>query len=208
MLASKFSIIAAGTPRIHGKVLVVLFGYGLPTCNVAKPVGFAAKCLDQVFSLYVRYRDFYLAPRPQGVMLGYLERALAQGRPSSVDITGCGAPQPDKYSLDDAFARRDIDWRTELPDFQGYDTLLLVYPDPLGMGWSKLESRLMGAGCQNLVVLNGRSRLFNLTRDVHRLLRGRRTLALTRWPDLLCGLLIPPLAAILAVKDVFTGKKA
>jgi len=59
-----------------------------------------------------------------------------------------------------------------------------------------------------LVPPNRRARLFNLTRDVHRLLRERHFLALTRWPALQRGLLIPLLVAVLTVKDVFSKQAA
>ena len=56
--------------------------------------------------------------------------------------------------------------------------IILLYPDSIGLGWRKIENRLK-AQTQDLTVLNGRRRVFELTPSVHRQLLLRRFLEMT-----------------------------
>lgn len=82
-----------------------------------------------------------------------------------------------------------------------YDTVVLVWPDALGLGCELLESALLADPARRVLVVNGRRRVYALTRSARRALRLRRFLARTRAVELAFALAVWPLAAALAAVD-------
>lgn len=60
-----------------------------------------------------------------------------------------------------------------------HDGVVLVYPDPLGLGFSRLERTLLKLNSTPVVVVNGRGRSFLLERGVHRQMLFRRAMERT-----------------------------
>jgi hypothetical protein len=87
------------------------------------------------------------------------------------------------------------------PTVRDIDTTILVYADALGLTFGGLERRLLAAGARNIIVLNGRRRLFPLTSRARRSFRWRRLLASTRIVELMAAISVLPVAAILAGYD-------
>jgi hypothetical protein len=80
--------------------------------------------------------------------------------------------------------------------------VIVSYPDPLGLGYTALERRLLKTGkSYGVFILNGRGRVIPLNRENHRLLIRHRLLACYRPLDCLFGLLCIPIAAGLALFD-------
>lgn len=78
----------------------------------------------------------------------------------------------------------EADWEARVA---AADRVLLLYPDAIGLGFSRIEARLAGAvrpGCA-IDVLNGRQREFHWDSAAKGALRRRRFLEWTMLPELL-----------------------
>lgn len=84
-------------------------------------------------------------------------------------------------------------------------TLVLLYPDAIGLGWGKLEKKCFKI-FKEVSVLNGRRRCFNLTYMGHNKLLLRRVLEATFLPELIIAPLLLIYGVILAIKDKIEGK--
>lgn len=89
---------------------------------------------------------------------------------------------------------------TEIPDFTGAE-IVLLYPDSIGLGFGGVE-RLLKSKNQNLVVLNGRRRTFNLTFAVHKNLLLLRFLEITFLPEILSTPFVLLYGVFLALRDL------
>src|SRR5262249_21780205 len=92
-----------------------------------------------------------------------------------------------------------------VPDPSKCDTVVLVYPDALGLTFGRLERRLIAEGATNIVIVTGRRRLFPLSSRALRSFRWRRLLASTRIGELMAAIAILPVAAALAGYDWLTS---
>ncbi len=202
-----------GTARIGGRVLVVVCAY-----HGGANGGRAWRCpiipalpkvatLGNILTLYplrahvAQMRDHFANPRDLPLQLEIARDALAQGDPKSVQVLldtrhAATAPAPFPFGSNPPAL---VDLREPIAA-QNVDTVLIVYPDALGLGFGSLESPLRRQ-CGNIVVVNGRRRMFPLTAQSRRALLWRRALAATRLPELLAAALILPLAAALALYD-------
>ncbi len=106
---------------------------------------------------------------------------------------------------DSAQARRDaiLEALRENPNAQ----LLVVYSDAIGHGNGWLERRLFRAGCETILVLNGRGRMFEMSPADLWTMTGRRALVQSRIVELSIAVLLWPVAGALALKDALTGAK-
>jgi hypothetical protein len=59
---------------------------------------------------------------------------------------------------------------------QHYETVIFLYPDAIGLGWRRAESQIAGLYIPNMLVLNGRQRLFAWDAEARRMLERRRVI--------------------------------
>ncbi len=83
---------------------------------------------------------------------------------------------------------------------------ILLYPDSIGLGWRKIESRLIHK--HEVEVLNGRRRVFEFTPSLRRMLLLRRFLEMTFLPEMLLTPFVLFYGAFVATKDKFRGSKS
>ncbi len=82
--------------------------------------------------------------------------------------------------------------------------LILLYPDTIGLGWYKIEKKLLPK-IKNLMILNGRKRLFVFTLGVGYKLAMKRFLELSFLPEIIFLPFLLALGLILALKDKLMG---
>jgi len=211
-------LLESSLPQLQGRLLVVLCSYrggigNLPPFSFARLIpqlGPIARLLDWLSLLSLRQfiasnRDFFANVRTVGYQVGLLEDALRLASPSGVTI------RVDEALAQDAACKQlasfgQIEVRAAgdlLCPNETADSVLLIYPDALGLGWATLESRLPRG---QVYVLNGRRRIFPFNASTRGKLRWRRLLANTRATELLATITIVPLAAGLAAWDALRGK--
>jgi hypothetical protein len=211
-------LLESSQPQLQGRLLVVLCSYrgGIgnpPPFSFARLVprlGPIARLLDRLSLLSLRQfiasnRDFFANVRTVGYQVGLIEDALRLASPSGVTI------RVDEALAQDAACEQlasfgQVEVRAAgnlLSANETADSVLLIYPDALGLGWAPLESRLPRG---QVYAVNGRRRIFPFNANARRKLRWRRVLASTRATELLATIAIVPLAAGLAAWDVLRGK--
>jgi hypothetical protein len=211
-------LLESSQPQLQGRLLVVLCSYrggiGNPPpfsfAYLLPSLGPIARLMDRLSLLSLRQfiasnRDFSANARTVGYQLGLLEDALRLASPSSVIIRVDEALAKDGaceqlVSLGKFEVRAACDL---LSTNETADSVLLIYPDALGLGWTSLESRLPRGP---VYAVNGRRRIFPLNARTRRKLRWHRLLASTRATELLATITIVPLAAGLAAWDALRGK--
>ena len=200
-----------GPPRLVGKALLVLCGYRggaerKSSWRLEWPiVGGIVNTLTvlNLRQFIATYRDHYANARDFDYQMMLARSLLARARFDSFDVlvdTTLGKAGTE-VSLAGAGAV------TVAPVASGaslaaerYDTIVLIYPDALGLSWSRAEARALAAA-GTVAIVNGRRRLFTLDRVVRRGLMWRRFLANTRMVQVMLGVAIVPLAAALAASD-------
>lgn len=98
----------------------------------------------------------------------------------------------------------------ELVDFKHLSSstkIILLYPDSIGLGWKKIETRLQ-AQAKEITVLNGRKRIFKLSFSVHKKLLLRRFLELTFLPEMFFTPFIFLYGISIFIKDKLYGCKS
>ena len=83
--------------------------------------------------------------------------------------------------------------------------LILLYPDAIGLGWSRLEKKMLRE-FKKVTVLNGRHRYFDLNHKEIFKLRLRRFLECTFLPEMVFAPFILILGITLAIKDKIIGR--
>ena len=211
-------LLESSQPQLQGRLLVLLCSYrggignSLPLsfARLVPRLGPIARVLDRLSLLYLRQfiasnRDFFANVRTLAYQVGLLEDALLLASPSSVTI------RVDEALAQDAACEQlasfgQVEVRAAgnlLSANETADSVLLIYPDALGLGWAPLESRLPSGP---VYAVNGRRRIFPLNARTRRKQRWHRLLASTRATELLATIAIVPLAAGLAAWDVLRGK--
>jgi len=211
-------LLESSLPQLQGRLLVVLCSYrggiGNPSpfsfARLVPRLGPIARLLDRLSLLSLRQfiasnRDFFANVRTVGYQVGLIEDALRLASPSGVTI------RVDEALAQDAACEQlasfgQVEVRAAgnlLCANEAADSVLLIYPDALGLGWAPLESRLPSGP---VYAVNGRRHIFPLNARTRRKLRWRRLLASTRATELLATIAIVPLAAGLAAWDVLRGK--
>ena len=154
-------------------------------------------------------RDYAANPRSFGYLLGLTKEILSLGgfveAVVMIDKEFSDPSITRQFEQVGPVAIRDIADFTP-NDFVGFDTVILVYPDALGLGWSGVESKLLTGLHVPLFFANGRHRLMRLDSTVRRALVWRRLLATSRLTELCLSLLIVPLAMFWAAQDALRGK--
>jgi hypothetical protein len=205
-------------PKLQGRLLIVLCSYrggiGNPLpfsfAGFVPRLGPIARLLDRLSLFSLRQfiasnRDFFANVRTVAYQVGLLEDALLLASPSSVTIRVDEALAQDAACEQLAsFGKVEVRAAGELLGAnETADSVLLIYPDALGLGWAPLESRLPSGP---VYAVTGRRRIFPLNARARRKQRWRRLLASTRATELLATIAIVPLAAGLAAWDALRGK--
>jgi hypothetical protein len=89
---------------------------------------------------------------------------------------------------------------------KNYDTVVLLYHDPIGLGWEDLEKTLKKIHVSQYVVINGRRREFIWDQSARRAIAFRRFLAKAWWLELLLVPLVWVIATFFYLSDALTGK--
>jgi len=218
MLHARFN----GPPLVGGPVLLVVCSYR-GGVGQAAPFSVASRfpalrllgrILDQLSLLPLRRfiaenRDFFANPRDLAYQAGLARDLLALGSPSEV-VCAVDAAYEDVQAVQEFGALGPVEMRgaDELArDADRFATVGLIYPDALGLGWSRLEARLRALRAQNVVFVNGRRRAMTLDAPARRALGWRRFLAKTRLPELLFAGVAVAVAAACAAADALRGRR-
>jgi len=151
------------------------------------------------------WRDFAANPRDAAYLRQLAETVLARctGPRVVLDLALGEAAQP---AVGSGMEVTRCDLGAEDPSrLPPARTVILIYPDPLGLSWGELEGALLRDG-RSVFVVNGRRRFFALDREARRALALRRLLANTRLLELLAGLVVIPISAMLALRDKLAGR--
>jgi hypothetical protein len=153
-------------------------------------------------------RDHYANPRPPELQIELVKAALAAGRPDVVRLivdeplaSRVASPPPFEVEVQET-----VVLARSTPPLAETDTVVLAYPDALGLTFGGLEQRLKSSGAENIVVVTGRRRFFPLTAAASRALKWRRMLASTRVVELAGSIAIIPVSAVLAGYDRLRGR--
>lgn len=214
--AMKLAARVNGPPRLTGSGLILLCGYRGGNDN-AEPKAYRIpllwRVLNAVTLLHLRrfiaaMRDHFANPRSVDYQMAIADAIVERGAFSEVTIiadsrlaSGEVAPMTPS-GRDIEMCRLDCAY---LEALAGYDTIVLVYPDALGLTWSKLE-RSAARKSINVIIANGRRQVFTWNRRIAKSLAVRRFLSNTRIMELLWGVLIIPISATLAVFDFARGR--
>lgn len=206
-----------GPVRIFGRTLVIFCSYrggvGQQQFRVSSRFGrllariFNAITLRSLRTNVGSMRDHYANARPLPMQVQLAEAALALGGATTVRVAVDARLAADGVEkLWPGVDTEIVALARTLPELRDADTVVLVYPDALGLGFGNFESRLLAAGAKNVVVVSGRRRLFPLTATARRSLRWRRVIASARFPEFAAALVLIPLAAVLAGYDRLRGR--
>ena len=80
----------------------------------------------------------------------------------------------------------------------------MLYPDSIGLGWSRIERYFLKSGC-TVMVLNGRGRFFELTPKVRRKLKFLRFLELSFVVEMMLAPFLVTYGIVVFFKDKITG---
>ena len=216
-MADNFDLSARlnGPPRLVGKAKIVVCSYrggGLKTPWRSSLPGFRgiinAITLFSLREFVATYRDHYANPRSFDYQIALVRSVLDRAAFSEVDVlidSQLGIA-PDAVLLE-RVGRIIVESARSLSIkyFYGANCVILVYPDALGLSWTRLETRAM-LGSETVVVVNGRRRLFTLDAVVRRSLIWRRFLANTRIFQIALGVGAIPLSAVIAMTDRLRGR--
>lgn len=205
-----------GPPRLTGRGLIIVCSYRGGNGN-AEPRAFQTPFFWRIFNavtlLQLRrfvaaMRDHFANPRDFDYQLALADAVVEKGDFSGFEIIAdarLGAVDGRTTTpAGHAIASHVLD--TSLLQRQGKtDTIVLIYPDALGLTWSGLEQSASHQTA-NVVIANGRRRLFTWNREIARSLALRRFLANTRLVELVWGVLTVPTAAVLAAYDFARGR--
>ena len=212
------SPIESNRPQLQGHILAVLCSYrgGIGNPPPFSFAGFAPKlgpisrlldrvCLYSLRQFIASNRDFFANVRTVEYQVGLLQEALSLASPLRVTIRiEERIAQDATCKLLASFGVVEVRSASKLICANDVaDSVLLVYPDVLGLGWEGLESRLPSG---SVYIVNGRRRIFPLNSKTCRRLRWHRLLATTRMTELLAAVAILPLAAGLAAWDALHEK--
>jgi hypothetical protein len=151
-------------------------------------------------------RDHYANPRSFDMQLKMAKALLDESSATEVEMIFDSRLRPSELPpAESTMKSRTVELAHWHPDPGKLDTVVLVYPDALGLTFGRLERRLVAEGAANIVILTGRRRLFPLSSDALRSFRWRRLLASTRIGELMAAIAILPVAAALAGYDWLTA---
>lgn len=151
---------------------------------------------EYMTALAVEFRDRY-APQAQADLLIHNKwEARAADVGSSLGGSVIAISDGDRRSFDAAIVRGT------------YDATVLLYPDAVGLGWERIERRLVRAGVAPLMVLNGRRRAFVLDRPARRALIARRWIALSAVGDVTLVVVLAVSGLVLGLADLLRDRQS
>lgn len=83
----------------------------------------------------------------------------------------------------------------------GYDTVIFLYPDAIGLGWKETERKLLHLKAPQYLVINGRKRIFVWDRDSRGALALRRFVAKAWVLEMILGPVLLCVSTILVLYD-------
>ena len=116
-------------------------------------------------------------------------------------------PRTKKYMelmLKKTFPGIKIYLKSDLDSLGFSENIILLYPDSIGLGWGKLESKCRRM-CQHITILNGRGRTFLLDQATRRELKIKRFLEISFFLELITMPLICLYGLLLAISDKLVG---
>jgi hypothetical protein len=204
--------------RVEGRALFLICAYGaagaFSFADRFPRFGRLARIADRLTACNLRRfiannRDFAANPRSFGYQLGLVEEILGLGHVT--EATCLVAPPLSEQLVTNRFEKigkveiRDLA-KLSVNDLQGFDVIVVVYPDALGLGQSRMEAGLLEIARVPVVFVNGRRRIMRLDSSARRALAWRRLLASSRVTELGLSLLILPLAMFWATIDALRGR--
>jgi hypothetical protein len=223
MLRKCYPMPIAYSPELSGKRILVLFpDYSAPKATERfADAGGALNVLARILwmvrstarSQHVRmYRDHCANPRSPEYMAD-----VVRGFATNVGadrLTLVADPSLEAVAASALWANETVrraGWlrHAKAEEFDVYraDAVVVIQPDPLGMGLGRLERALLGRYPHQTFVLNGRRRLYRLDRSIARTLNRRRFLAETRVVEAFLSYALWPIALVLAAKDAIVKPK-
>lgn len=210
--------LAGNPPHIHGRVLFVVCAYGAaPALSFSArltSLGLIGRIADRLTALSLRQfiagnRDFAANVRSFEYQVGLVKDAMALGpiakATSFIDPAFAGQVREGRFDVLGKVEIRDPS-SISATDLQGFDMVILIYPDALGLGRADLEAGLLRKSRIPMLFVNGRRRIMCLDASARRALTWRRFLAHSRLVELCLSLLIVPLAAFWAARDALRGR--
>lgn len=163
------------------------------------------------------HRDHYANPRAVEYQVAMMAAAIARLTPETPAdlVVDRALGETAARGLSGGFGRVDVAdladsraWRDALPSrARDYDHVVLVFPDALGLGCEQAERRIL-RDRHDVIVINGRRRVFRMTSGYSARLDLHRWLARTRVAERMFGAAVRPLAATLAAWDRVSGRTA
>ncbi|EFO33985.1 hypothetical protein TRICHSKD4_0589 [Roseibium sp. TrichSKD4] len=153
-------------------------------------------------------RDHFANPRSADYQLAIADAIVARGGFSDVTIIADNHISNGKIASRTPAGRKVLQCCLNSEHVEGqanFETIVLIYPDALGLTWTKLE-RSASKKTDNLVIANGRRQVFTWNRQMARSLAVRRFLSNTRVVELVWGIMILPISAILSAFDFARGR--
>jgi len=150
------------------------------------------------------HRDFYANPRSAAYMAKLAGDALGRRHSGRITVLAdrdlnigrTDAPWAEQFVLaKHRLCSGEVDIHAQA------DAVLLLHPDPLGMGLGRLERKLLMQFPGKVYVLNGRQRAYRLDQRMVRVLRRHRFVAETRIVEKLLALLLPMCGMLLSFYD-------
>ena len=89
---------------------------------------------------------------------------------------------------------------------QNYDTIVLLYHDPLGLGWEDIEKFLKRLNVAQYIVINGRRREFVWDQEAQRAIAVRRLIAKMGWLEVFLAPWLWITATFFYLCDLITGE--
>lgn len=193
-----------------GRTLFLLFAYHGRDRDNAPPTW-----LDRLGGAGARghrlvHRDHYANPRTVQYQVAMIAAAQARLTPDApADLVVDRALGEDLAAqLAGGFGRVEMldlveprSWRDAIAtDTRVYRHVVLVYPDALGLGCANAEHRMLrDRSC--VLIVNGRRRVFTVTRSFSYQMDLRRWLAESRAVERMFAIIVRPVARLLAVWD-------
>ena len=168
--------------------------------------------LSAAGDLYTRMLRYLAHPKPYGEAIASAQQVLAELLPDThPEYVVVGRDEKRIAKVVDELplpAVGTVTWR-EWSSLaarlaEDHDGVVLMYPDPLGLGFRRFERALLKVSSTPVLVVNGRGRSFLLDSGVHRQLLLRRALertyALGFVLDLSFFVVTPVLAALFGIR--------
>lgn len=214
---------SAALPLSAKRVLILFPAYSAPRdlerfSDAGGSLNFLARILwmlrSKARSQHVRmYRDYYANPRSPDYMADVVREFTKDLHADHVILVT--DPELEAVAATASWAHETVRPTHRLREatageFDGHhaDAVIVIHPDPLGIGLGQLERTLVDQYPAQSFVLNGRRRFYRLDRSAEQSLTWRRFLAETRIVEAALSLAVWPAALALATSDMLFKRKS